>query len=200
VTFLKSGLVGVDAKTGKFLWRYAGTAKNSPAHIPTPVIQGDLVYSATSRGGGGLIRVKREGDNFTTEQVYFNNKLPNGIGGSVIVDKHLYGAGGQVFMCVEFETGNVKWTDRGVGASSVLFADGRLYVHGETAPGEVALLEPSPQEYKEQGRFTPSEEVERGRGAKAWAYPVVANGRMYIRDWGMLWCYDVKDAGTASAR
>ena len=29
---------------------------------------------------------------------------------------------------------------------------------------------------------------------KAWAYPVVANGRLYVRDLGMLWCYEVKGA------
>jgi outer membrane protein assembly factor BamB len=100
-------------------------------------------------------------------------------------------------ICVEFETGKVLWTDRGIGAGSVLFAEGRLYVHGEN--GDVALVEASPKEYRELGRFSPSEDVERGR-SKAWAYPVVANGKMYIRDWGVLWCYDVRGAGTASAR
>jgi outer membrane protein assembly factor BamB len=193
VTFVKSGLVGVDAKTGKFLWRYDATANRSPANIPTPVVKGDLVYSATNRGGGGLIRIKRDGDSFIPEQIYFANKLPNAIGGSVLVERHLYGAGGQVLICVDFESGKVNWTDRGVGAGSVLYADGRLYLHGET-DGEVALVEASPDAYKEHGRFTPSEDVERGR-SKAWAYPVVSNGKMYIRDWGVLWCYDVKNAG-----
>ena len=192
VTFVKDGLVGVDAKTGKFLWRYAATAKGSPANIPTPVVQGDLVYSATARGGGGLVRIKRDGDNFIPEQVYFDNKLPNQIGGTVLVDKHLYGTRDRALMCVEFNTGQVKWTDRGVGAGSVLYADGRLYIHAEAEDGEVALVEASPEAYKEHGRFTPREDMERGGKAKAWAYPVVANGKMYVRDWGVLWCYDVK--------
>jgi outer membrane protein assembly factor BamB len=95
-------------------------------------------------------------------------------------------------MCVEFETGKVKWTDRGVGAGSVLYADGRLYLHAEGQDGEVALVEASPEAYKEHGRFTPREDLERGGKAKAWAYPVVANGKLYVRDWGVLWCYDVK--------
>jgi hypothetical protein len=107
----------------------------------------------------------------------------------------MYGAGAQNFICVEFKTGKVKWTDRAVGAGSVMFADDRLYLHGEN--GEVALAEASPEGYKEHGRFEPEGAPDRGR-SKAWAYPVVANGRLYIRDIGVLWCYDVKDANRAN--
>jgi len=32
---------------------------------------------------------------------------------------------------------------------------------------------------------------------KAWAYPVVANGRLYIRDLGTLWCYDIRESQSA---
>jgi len=92
-------------------------------------------------------------------------------------------------MCVEFTTGTVKWQDRGVGAGSVCYADGHLYLHGEN--GEVALVEATPEAYREKGRFTPPNPPERGR-SRAWAYPVVADGRLYIRDMNSLWCYDVK--------
>jgi outer membrane protein assembly factor BamB len=191
VQFVEKGLVGVDAKTGQFLWRYDATAKGSPANIPTPVASGPFIYSATNRGGSGLIEIVKEGDKFTANQVYLANKLPSAIGGAVLIDNHLFGAGGQVLICVDFKTGDVKWTDRSVGAGSVLFADGRLYLHGES--GEVALAEASAEGYKEHGRFTPEGDVNRGR-SKAWAYPVVANGQLYIRDIGILRCYDVKDA------
>ena len=62
VQFLQKGLVGVDAKTGKFLWRYDKTAEGSPANIPTPVVHDDYVYSATGRGGGGLVQLKADGE------------------------------------------------------------------------------------------------------------------------------------------
>ena len=71
----------------------------------------------------------------------------------------------------------------------MLYADGNLYLHGEN--GEVALVEATPDGYHERGRFTPEDPPDRG-DSKAWAYPVVANGRLYIRDMGTLWCYDVK--------
>ena len=84
----------------------------------------------------------------------------------------------------------VKWQGKDLGAGSVCCADGRLYFHGED--GQVALVEATPDAYREKGRFTPPDPPSHGNKAKAWAYPVVADGRLYVRDLGVLWCYDVK--------
>ena len=189
VQFLGKGVVGVDAKTGNLLWRYDATAQGSPANIPSPVVDAAYVYSGTNRGGGGLVKLKATGGKFEAEQVYFGAKLPTSIGGAIKVGGHLYGTNGQGLMCADFATGDVKWQERGVGAGSLCYADGRLYVHGEG--GDVALVEATPEAYRETGRFTPPGQPDRGR-SKAWTYPVVANGKLYIHDFGVLWCYDVK--------
>jgi outer membrane protein assembly factor BamB len=194
VQFLQKGLVGVEAKTGKFLWRYAQTAEGSPANIPSPVAYHDCVYSAAGRSGGGLVQLKSEKGGVTAEQVYFDKKLPTSIGGVVEVGGALYGTNSKELICADFIKGDVKWQDKSIGAASVCCADGCLYLHGEN--GEVALVEATPTAYHEKGRFTPPGQPDRAK-AKAWAYPVVANGRLYIRDLGVLWCYDLKD-GSAS--
>lgn len=190
VQFLQKGLVGVDAKTGKLLWRYDKTAQGSPANIPTPVADKNIIFSGAGRSGGGLIKIKRSSDTFEVEQINFTPKLPTAIGGAVKAGDHLYGTIGQALLCAEFATGNLKWEDRALSPASLCFADGCLYLHGEN--GDVGLVEATPEGYRERGRFTPPEPPTRARGAKAWAYPVVANGRLYIRDVGNLWCYDVK--------
>ncbi|HEY1598604.1 MAG TPA: PQQ-binding-like beta-propeller repeat protein [Pirellulales bacterium] len=189
VQFLQKGLVGVDATTGKLLWRYERTAQGSPANIPTPVADGNLIYSAASRSGGGLVKLTANGNAVDAEQVYFEQKLPTSIGGAVEVDGLLFGTTTQGLICADFATGEPKWLDRSVGASAVCFADGRLYLHSEE--DDVALVVATAEGYQEKGRFKLPNQPDRGRG-KAWAYPVVANGRLYIRDLGMLWCYDVK--------
>jgi outer membrane protein assembly factor BamB len=189
VQFLQNGVVGVDARTGKFLWRYDRTAQGSPANMATPVAHEGFVYTASGRSGGGLVQLKVSQGVVQAEPVYAAQKLPNSIGGAVQVGGYLYGTTGAALMCVEFATGTVKWEDRGIGAGAVCYADGRLYLHGEN--GDVALVEATPEAYRESGRFTPPDQPERGR-SKAWSYPVVANGRLYIHDTGTLWCYDVK--------
>jgi outer membrane protein assembly factor BamB len=192
VQFLQKGVVGVDAATGKFLWRYDHTGTNSPANIPTPLVYQDLVYTAAGRTGGGLVKVKAEGGEFTPEEVYFEGNLPKSIGGTVRVGDYMYGTNGQALVCVELATGDVKWQDRSLGAASICVADGRLYLHGEN--GDAALVEATPEEYREKGRFTPPDAPDRGQ-SKAWAYPVVAGGKLYLFDYGTLWCYDVARAG-----
>ena len=126
---------------------------------------------------------------FALEEIYSNNKLPIGLGGVVKVGDNFYGSSSVSAMCVDFKTGAVKWEERGLGPCSWLVADGRIYLHAES--GDVALIEPSAEAFREKGRFSPSNPPRRGQ-EKAWAYPVVANGRLYIREQNSLWCYDVK--------
>src|SRR5690606_8083652 len=74
VQCLQNGLVGGDAKDGKFLWRYSRTAGGRPANIPSPVANDDLIYSAASRSGGGLIRIVETGGEVAAEEVYVRPK------------------------------------------------------------------------------------------------------------------------------
>ncbi len=195
VQFLGGGVVGVDAAAGRELWRYDRTSSaKGMANIPTPVVDDDLVYTASGRVGGGLIQLnasrEESGPTFVVEEKYFDGNLPKAIGGAVLVDDYMYGTTSDALLCVEFATGDVKWSERAIGAASVCVADGQLYLHGENGP--VALVDATPEEYRELGRFTPPNVPDRGP-SKAWAYPVVADGKLYIYDTGTLWCYDVRE-------
>jgi len=76
---------------------------------------------------------------------------------------------------------------------SIAFADGMLYCREEadkskTAEGTVALLEATPTGFKEKGRFDPPDRSDKN----SWPHPVIAGGRLYIRDQEVLLCYDVR--------
>lgn len=189
VQFLQKALVGVDARSGKLLWRYDRTAKGSMANIPTAVAAGEYVYSASGRTGAGLVKLAKHADAFDAEQIYFSPKLPNSIGGSVKIGDFLYGTTGQALLCVDFKSGAPKWEEKTVAPASICYADKRFYLHGEN--GDVALVEATPEACHEKGRFTPSNPPDRGQ-SKAWAYPAIANGHLFIRDAGSLWCYDIR--------
>jgi outer membrane protein assembly factor BamB len=195
VQFLAKGVVGVDTK-GKFLWRYDQTGKGV-ANMPTPVVKDGYVYSAAQNVGGGLVQLKPSGDGVTAEQVYYTRDLPNKNGGSILLGDYLYGTNSMGLVAAEFLTGKIKWMAEGIGPGSVFYADGNIYVHGEN--GDVALVEATPDAYHEKGRFSPPDKPQHTRGPmeKAWPYPVLANGRLYIRDLGTLWCYDVRDPRAA---
>jgi outer membrane protein assembly factor BamB len=119
--------------------------------------------------------------------------MQNHHGGVIVTDGALYGAnggnGGGNLICLDFQTGEVLWDQRGnrqVAKGSIALADGRIYYRLED--GTLLLIEPNKQEYVERGRFS---QPDRSR-SPAWAHPVIANGKLYIRDQDVLLCYDVK--------
>ena len=191
VQLLQKGLIGVDAKSGKLLWRYGKAISRYGANIPTPLASGDLIYVGSAGTGGGAVKLLPKDGGVAAQEIYFESKLPTSIGGVVKIGDFLYGTTAQALLCTEFVTGKVKWENRAIGAASICYADGHLYLHGEN--GDVALVEASPEAYREKGRFTPPDQPKHDKQMeKAWAYPVVANGKLYIRDHSTLWCYDIK--------
>jgi outer membrane protein assembly factor BamB len=184
IQFTSRRVVGLDAKTGSLLWDYSNSA-NGTANVCTPICSGDYVFTSSAYGtGGGLVKLSLDGDKFTAEEVYFERSMANHHGGIVMVDGMMYGFGSGGLICMDFKTGDIAWRNRSVRKGSLCFADGRLYCLGEGH--EIALVEANPTDYFEKGRFpTPKS------NKRSWAHPVVANGRLYIRDQGTLVVYDV---------
>ncbi len=196
VQLIGRGVIGVRASDGKFLWGYNQVA-NEVANIPTPVVEGDYVFATSSYGGGGsvLLKLKRSGDGVAAEEVYWLEKrtFNNHHGGVVLVDGYIYGGHNQnkgFPTCLNFKTGEIVWggtklRGEGKGSAAVLYVDGKLIFRYEN--GLVVLLEATPKEYRVLAKFEP--EFQKG---KSWAHPVIANGKLYLREQNKLMCYDLK--------
>lgn len=198
VQLLAMTVAGFSAADGKLLWRYDKPANSMRINISTPIYHDGHVFASTAYGaGGGLAKlVKKENGEFAAEEVWFSKSMENHHGGVILHDGALLGAnggnGGGYLACLDFKTGEVRWNERDsdkrrVTKGSVAFADGRIYYRTEEGP--IVLIEPSGKEYLERGRFDQPERTDK----PAWAHPVVANGKLYIRDQDTLFCYDVKE-------
>jgi hypothetical protein len=110
--------------------------------------------------------------------------MMNHHGGVVLVNGNLYGFSNAILTCLQFDTGKVQWQDRSVGKGSLTYADGNLYLLGEG--NIVGLAEANPSAYIERGRFQIADQ-----GWPSWAHPVVCDGKLYIRNQGVLACYNV---------
>ena len=189
VQLLVSAVVGIDAGTGKLLWKISFPGK--VAVIPTPIVHDNHVYvSAGYNAGCKLIRMDAA-DKAT--EVYFNQNMVNHHGGVVLLDGHLYGySDGKGWVCQEFKSGENIWSDKSLGKGCLTYADGMLYCMDE-GRGNVALAEATTKGWKEHGRFklTPQTDQRKPSG-KIWTHPVVVNGRLYLRDQEIICCYDVK--------
>lgn len=184
IQFLPGGVVGLSGD-GKFLWRY-DRPHNGTANCSTPLYREGHVFAASSYGtGGGLVKLTRSGNEVKAEEVYFTKNMKNHHGGMVLLGDYLYGSDEGKLTCLEFKTGKVQWAENKAGKGSIAYADDRLYYRNEGGP--VILVEANPKKYVEHGRFSPP-----STGKPAWPHPVLANGKLYIRDQQYLYCYDVK--------
>ncbi|MFO0868956.1 MAG: PQQ-binding-like beta-propeller repeat protein [Pirellulales bacterium] len=185
VQFSSGSVFGVSLQDGKYLWQYKAPA-NGTANCCAPIVDGDYVFASSSYGtGGGLAHVTGGGDAPQVEQVYFEKKMACHHGGIVKVGEYLYSNGGGALICMHFQTGKIAWQARSVGKGSLLVADGMLYLFSEGH--EVALAEATPEEYRERGRFKIN-----AHGRPSWAHPVVAGGRLLLRDQEWLAAYDLQ--------
>ncbi len=198
VQMTRGGAVGVAAKDGKLLWKQA-VAVNGTAMVPTPIVNESFVYVTSDYGAGcALLKLSGDGGPVKAEVVYKNKNMENHHGGVVLVDGFIYGCSGNVngrqgkWVCQDFNTGDVVWDNMPFQSGSVTYADGRLYCYGQTN-GAVALMEVSKAGWKEHGRFAiPRTSRQREPRGGIWTHPVVADGKLYLRDQELLFCYDVK--------
>lgn len=189
------GLVGVGLK-GQLLWRHDRAAPFDDVVISTPVVRDGIVAVSVGFGEGieAVAVAPEPGGTFKAAKLYASKEIQNRDGGLVLVGDHLYGHSEQGgWVCAEFKTGKVLWTEgKALGRGVVSAADGKLYCAAEKG-GAVVLLDPSPTEWKEAGRLTlPAASKQRKPQGMLWTHPVVANGRLYIRDQELLFCYEVK--------
>ncbi|MBM3879449.1 MAG: polyvinylalcohol dehydrogenase [Verrucomicrobia bacterium] len=181
---------GVAAADGKLLWR--AERKGSVAVIPTPIYHDRHVYVSSGYGVGcNLFKVGRASADFAVEQVYANKTIKNHHGGVTLLGDHLYGySDGDGWTCQEFKTGNLVWQEKDkLRKGALAYADGHFYLREEEKSGsKVALIEATPAGYREKGRFEQPDQS----GKNTWAHPVIAGGKLYLRDQDVLLCYDVK--------
>lgn len=188
VQLLTRKVFGVNPENGELLWK--SDFSGSTAVIPTPIFKDGYLY-VTAGYGVGCRLYKLGGKD--PEIVYENNVVVNHHGGVILADGKLYGnsdKGG--WKCQDFLTGEEVWRSDAMGKGGIGYSAGHLVCVDEKS-GEVALVKASGEGWKEEGRFKldPQTKQRKPQG-RIWVHPVIVNGRLYLRDQELIYCYDVK--------
>ena len=187
LTMTGSSFVGIDADTGKHLWRHPHVTDYS-VNANTPLYHEGRVYTVSGYGTGGQMFALSE-DGTDVKRIWSQAKLDSQMGAAVLVDGYVYGSGhnSRGWHCLDWKTGKVTYTARKIGnKGAIIFADGMLYCYSER--GDVGLVKPDSQEFSVVSSFR----VKKGSG-EHWAHPVIKDGRLYIRHGDSLMVYRIGD-------
>ena len=183
VFFTSERAVGLDAKDGRLLWEYSRPS-NNVANVATPIVRANRVFISSDYGtGGGVVEIKPDNK---AQEIWFTKDMRNHHSSSVLIGDYLYGFSSAILTAIKFDTGEIAWRDRSVGKGSLVYADGNLYCFSEN--GVVGLVEATPAGYKEKGRFRIQQD-----SLPTWTHPVVAGGRLYLRDQDTIYAFDVRE-------
>lgn len=187
VVLTAEGVVALDPKDGTLLWRHPFKDKLAESST-TPVKVGDLLIASSVTLGSVALRLVEKDGKPAVEEAWKNGQLSCYFSTPAAVGDHLYMVTGSIFppptvtlRCVEAKTGKVVWSKPKVGkyhAALLRTGDGKLLMH--TDLGELALIDPSPDGYKELAKSKVCGET--------WAHPAIADGRLYLRDAKELLC------------
>ncbi|MCJ7777700.1 MAG: PQQ-binding-like beta-propeller repeat protein [Sedimentisphaerales bacterium] len=178
-------IFGLIAATGKVIWKLPWKT-DYDINAAEPIISGDEMF-VSSGYNTGCAFFKIEPNDLT--EIWRNKNMRNHINSSVLWEGFIYGFDGQAggggkLVCLDYKTGQMKWSQKGMDTGSLCLADGKLVILSED--GKLVIAEASPQGFKELA----STKILTG---KCWTVPVLANGRIYARNAdGQLVCVDVQ--------
>ncbi len=183
VFFPATGAIAMSPADGKIFWRLPWKTEGN-VNAATPLfIPPDKVFISSGYGvGATLLRIEAGNATARIEEIWKSKAMQNKYTSSILQSDYLYGFDGGMLKCIEVNTGAEKWTQRGFGVGTLIYADGHLIVLGDK--GKLALVEAAPTGYKEKA----GAEVLNGRCITV---PALAAGKLYVRNTKELVCLDI---------
>ncbi len=183
VVFDAAGLGGYDPADGTELWRHPWKT-DMGMNSAQPVVAGPdrLFVSSEKSNGGAVVEVRRDGDKWSTKEVWKTRALAARFCSPIVVGNHVYGLSDGLLICVDAANGRRVWADGNFGNGQLTLA-GDLFVIS-TERGEVVLVAADPKEFRELART----EV---FSARTWNVPALAGNQFFIRNHREMACLEL---------
>jgi len=185
ITHTREHIIGVDADNGKMLWSHNHPNRYA-VHPNTPLYHDGQVFCFSGYGKGGvMLELNADGSSITKK--WYSETMDSRMGGAVYLDGNIYGSGdsNREWQCIDWKSGDVKYTTKEIGNGVIIEAEGLLYWYSQR--GELALVKP------EASGFNIISETKITKGsAQHWAHPAINNGRLFVRHGNALMVYNIK--------
>lgn len=179
------GLTSYAPDTGTLLWEHEWELGGGAARIVQPAVIGNDVLIGTGYGLGTIrVSVQLQEDRWNTKELWKSIALKPYFNDFVVANNCAYGFDKNIFTCVDLNTGNRMWKRGRFGHGQVLLIedDDLLLVLSES--GELVLLRVNSRKLELLHRFP-------ALNGKTWNHPVIANGKLYVRNSVEAACFDI---------
>jgi outer membrane protein assembly factor BamB len=186
VIFNRASVAGHDVATGRVLWSFPWSARQPNVALPLVIGDDRLLVSSGYGEGSKLLRLKPADDRLAADLLWESPRLKAKFTNVVLHDGFVYGLDDGVLICLDPETGERCWKRGRYGHGQVILVDGLLLV--QTEGGDVVLVEPTPEEHRELGRFTAFDD-------KTWNPPALVGRHLLLRNHHEAALYELPIAG-----
>lgn len=193
LAFTSAGLMAIEPEKGNILWQYDWNL-DSVARCVQPYVDGDTVTISTFMGNDmRKLKIKKEGEKWASEVLWKSTDMKPYYNDMVVQDGFAYGFDNKIFSCIDLSNGKRKWKGGRYGNGQVLLLAKQKKLLLASEQGDVVLLEANPDKLVEVARFKAIE-------GKTWNHPVVAHGRLFVRNGEEMACYDVHAESSKAAK
>lgn len=177
-------ILGASLEDGSLFWSHPWKTSYD-ANCAQPLIVDDQhVFVSSGYGHGAtLLQITAVGTDFSVEEVWFNRNMKNKFNPSVLVNDVVYGLDEGILAAIDVRSGERLWKQGRYRYGQLLYASGHLIVISEQ--GDLALVEATPEEYREVVRF---ESI----SGKTWNVPALADGILLVRNQTEMVAYDLR--------
>jgi len=188
IALTQRSIVGVAVADGKLLWSHPHVTRGDQ-NVNAPVYHEGLVFTASGHSGGGRV-VRVSDDSASARELWWDEDLDNCHGSVMLLDGNLYGSscrsGGRGFFCADLLTGRLAFREKKMEKLSLTTAEGLIYGIGQN--GKMYLIRPTTEKLDILSKF----DLPPDTRELAWAHPVIAAGRLYLRRGEYLYVYDLR--------
>lgn len=184
VTMTERSILGIDVSNGKLLWSQPQVNKYA-IHPNTAIFKDGYLLCFTGYGTGStMLKLSADGSSIT--EVWKNAAFDPYLGGAVVLNGKIYGMGHQNknLVSLDWNTGNIIYSNPGLAPGNIISADGLLYCYSES--GNIALVDPKADGFNVVSSF----KVPYGAN-QHWSHLVIHNKRLYVRHGTSLMVYNI---------
>ena len=186
-----SKIAAVEVSDGKVVWEAPFVAQRMNYNASTPIVEGQtLIYGGGGRGERA-VKFEKSGDHLTAKELWANPDESVQFNSPVLVNGVVYGlTQDNKFFALDAASGHTDWTapaggqaaaggrggrgGRSRGGYGSIVAAGSVLI-ALTPSGEVIVMEPNDKKYTELARIKVAD-------SPTYAYPIVSENRIYIKD------------------